>query len=97
MRLQRILFCAQAASIRYFLMETIVISMRSAAGIGEITSDVRHGTHGTDGAFAEVSAVGGIVLSLAPGVPVSVFVATISFVIYLFCWLLGRRREMTSA
>ncbi|OSC40641.1 metal ABC transporter permease [Mycobacterium decipiens] len=42
--------------------------------------------------FAEVSAVGGIVLSLAPGVPVSVLVATISFVIYLICWLLGRRR-----
>ncbi|OBI18080.1 helicase [Mycobacterium sp. E2327] len=45
-------------------------------------------------AFAEVAAVGGIVLSLAPGVPVSVFVAAISFVIYLFCWLLGRRREV---
>jgi zinc/manganese transport system permease protein len=43
--------------------------------------------------FAEVAAVGGIVLSLAPGVPVSVFVATISFLIYLFCWLLERRRE----
>lgn len=43
-------------------------------------------------AFAEVSAVGGILLSLAPGVPVSVFVATISFLIYLACWLLGRRR-----
>jgi zinc/manganese transport system permease protein len=43
--------------------------------------------------FAEVAAVGGIVLSLAPGVPVSVFVATISFLIYLFCWLLGRRRQ----
>ncbi|EFG77608.1 ABC 3 transport family protein [Mycobacterium parascrofulaceum ATCC BAA-614] len=42
--------------------------------------------------FAEVSAVGGIVLSLAPGVPVSVFVAGISFLIYLFCWLLGRRQ-----
>lgn len=42
--------------------------------------------------FAEVAAVGGIVLSLAPGVPVSVFVAGISFVIYLFCYLLGRRR-----
>lgn len=41
--------------------------------------------------FAEVAAVGGIVLSLAPGVPVSVFVSTISFFIYLFCWLLGRR------
>ncbi|AYE98040.1 helicase [Mycobacterium paragordonae] len=42
--------------------------------------------------FAEFAAVGGIVLSLAPGVPVSVFVASISFLIYLFCWLLGRRR-----
>lgn len=35
--------------------------------------------------FAEISAVGGLVLSLAPGLPVSVFVATISFVIYLVC------------
>lgn len=43
-------------------------------------------------AFAEVAAVGGIVLSLAPGVPVSVFVAGISFLIYVFCYLLGRRR-----
>jgi len=41
--------------------------------------------------FAEVSAVGGIVLSLAPGVPISVFVTTISFVIYLICWALSRR------
>jgi zinc/manganese transport system permease protein len=47
-------------------------------------------------AFAEVAAVGGIVLSLAPGVPVSVFVATISFVIYLFCWFLGRRHEVAA-
>ncbi|MCV7199425.1 metal ABC transporter permease [Mycobacterium angelicum] len=45
----------------------------------------------TSVAFAEVAAVGGIVLSLAPGVPVSVIVATISFVIYVICWLLGRR------
>jgi zinc/manganese transport system permease protein len=43
--------------------------------------------------FAEVSAVGGIVLSLAPGVPVSVFVAIISFAIYLICRLIGRRRD----
>ena len=41
--------------------------------------------------FAEIAAVGGIVLSLAPGVPVSVFVTTISFAIYLVCWLIGRR------
>jgi zinc/manganese transport system permease protein len=42
-------------------------------------------------AFAEISAVGGIVLSLAPGMPVSVFVTTISFAIFLVCWLIGRR------
>ncbi|MCW1960170.1 MAG: metal ABC transporter permease [Mycobacterium sp.] len=43
--------------------------------------------------FAELAAVGGLVLSLAPGVPVSVFVTTISFVIYLVCWAVGRRQE----
>lgn len=42
--------------------------------------------------FAEVSAVGGMILSLAPGVPVSVFVAFISFGIYLVCRLIGRVR-----
>lgn len=47
--------------------------------------------------FAEVSAVGGIVLSLAPGVPVSVFVTTISFGIYLVCWAIGRRRSGAAA
>ena len=41
--------------------------------------------------FAEIAAVGGIVLSLAPGVPVSVFVTTISFAIFLVCWAIGRR------
>ncbi|MGQ4616950.1 metal ABC transporter permease [Nocardia sp. R7R-8] len=41
--------------------------------------------------FAELAAVGGILLSLAPGVPVSTFVTTISFLIYLACRLLGTR------
>nr|WP_063049372.1 metal ABC transporter permease [Nocardia arthritidis] len=41
--------------------------------------------------FAEIAAVGGILLSLAPGVPVSTFVTTISFLIYLACRLLGTR------
>ncbi|WP_216896219.1 metal ABC transporter permease [Nocardia alni] len=41
--------------------------------------------------FAEIAAVGGIVLSLAPGVPVSTFVTTISFVIYLICRVVGTR------
>jgi len=40
--------------------------------------------------FAEIAAVGGIVLSLAPGVPVSVFVTSISFGIFLLCWGVGR-------
>lgn len=39
--------------------------------------------------FAEVAAVGGVVLSLAPGVPVSVFVAFLSFGIYLVCRVIG--------
>jgi zinc/manganese transport system permease protein len=51
--------------------------------------------------FAEVSAVGGILLSLAPGAPVSAFVTAISFLIYLVCWTVsltrGRRRGVTSA
>jgi zinc/manganese transport system permease protein len=47
--------------------------------------------------FAELAAVGGIVLSLAPGVPVSVFVTTISFLIYLVCWVIGRRHHDPAA
>ncbi|MGK8521736.1 metal ABC transporter permease [Nocardia asteroides] len=43
--------------------------------------------------FAEVAAVGGILLSLAPGVPVSTFVTAISFLIYLACRLLGARNR----
>jgi len=40
--------------------------------------------------FAEVAAVGGIILSLAPGAPISAFVTAISFVIYLVCWVVSR-------
>lgn len=40
--------------------------------------------------FAEMSAVGGILLSLAPGVPISVFVTFVSFAIYLVCRVIGR-------
>lgn len=42
--------------------------------------------------FAEVAALGGILLSLAPGVPVSAFVTIISFVIYLVCRAIGTSR-----
>ena len=46
--------------------------------------------------FAELAAVGGIVASLAPGVPVSTFVTTISFVIYLACRAVAARRPTRS-
>lgn len=43
--------------------------------------------------FAEVAAVGGLLLSLAPGVPVSTFVTAISFTIYLVCRAIGHRQR----
>lgn len=46
--------------------------------------------------FAETAVLGGIVLSLAPGAPVSPFVTTISFVIYLVCRAIAVRRERVS-
>nr|WP_245555608.1 metal ABC transporter permease [Gordonia soli] len=46
--------------------------------------------------FAEVAAVGGLLLSLAPKLPVSVFVTTISFVIYLVCRWVGSRRTVVT-
>ncbi|MBK1785217.1 metal ABC transporter permease [Prauserella cavernicola] len=53
--------------------------------------------------FAEVAAMGGIILSLAPGAPVSFFVTAISFTIYLVCRVIAyakgreRRVAVTSA
>ncbi len=43
--------------------------------------------------FAEIAAVGGILLALAPGVPVSSFITTIAFVIYLVCRVIGSSRR----
>ncbi|MCQ9353065.1 metal ABC transporter permease [Corynebacterium sp. 153RC1] len=43
--------------------------------------------------FAEVAAVGGLVLSLAPGLPVSVLVTSVSFAIYLVCRGIGWARN----
>jgi len=43
--------------------------------------------------FAEIAALGGIVLSLAPGAPVSAFVTTIAFTIYLVCRLVAHLRD----
>jgi zinc/manganese transport system permease protein len=43
-------------------------------------------------AFAEVALLGGTVLSLAPGLPISGYVATLAFICYLACRFVGRRR-----
>ncbi len=44
-------------------------------------------------AFALVSVVGGILLALGGGLPISPYVTTISFAIWLVCRILGGRRE----
>ena len=43
--------------------------------------------------FAALAAVGGMILSLAPELPVSVAVTTISFAIYVVCRAVGMRRR----
>lgn len=43
--------------------------------------------------FAVVAAVGGIVLSLGPGLPISPYVTTVSFLIYLGCRVIGSIRQ----
>lgn len=43
--------------------------------------------------FAEIAAVGGLILSLAPGLPVSVMVTSLSFAIYLICRAIGAVRS----
>ena len=42
--------------------------------------------------IAVVSAVGGIILSLGPGLPISPYVTTVSFVAYLICYGIARLR-----
>ena len=43
--------------------------------------------------FAETALLGGVVLSLAPGLPISGYVAAISFLIYVGCRVLARMRS----
>ena len=43
-------------------------------------------------AFAELALVGGTLLSLAPGLPVSGYVAAIAFACYVACRIVGRAR-----
>ena len=45
--------------------------------------------------FAVVSVVGGILLALGGGLPISPYVTTISFLIYVVCRIVGARRKRT--
>jgi zinc/manganese transport system permease protein len=47
--------------------------------------------------FAEVAVIGGIVASLDAGLPISPFVASIAFVIYVVCRALGALRTRRRA
>jgi zinc/manganese transport system permease protein len=48
-------------------------------------------------AFAEVALLGGTVLSLAPGLPISGYVATLSFLLYVGCRVVGQARGRVTA
>ncbi len=43
--------------------------------------------------FAMTAGVGGILLSLGPGLPISPYITTVSFLIYLICWGIGSYRR----
>jgi zinc/manganese transport system permease protein len=43
-------------------------------------------------AFAEISLLGGLVLSLAPGLPVSGYVSAVAFLLYVGCRVVGRMK-----
>ncbi len=46
--------------------------------------------------FALIAAEGGILLSLGPGLPISPYITTISFLIFLICWAIGALRNQTN-
>lgn len=77
------LAAAQAVQVVGALLVLSLLITPAAAAAAVTSSPAR--AIGLTILFAEIAAVGGMLLSLAPGVPVSVFVTTISFVIYLAC------------
>lgn len=87
------LSAAQSVQIVGSLLVMALLITPGAAAVQVTSSPLRAVLLAT--VFAEISAVGGLVLSLAPGLPVSVFVTSISFVIYLLCravaWQRGKK------
>lgn len=85
------LAAAQAVQVVGALLVLSLLITPAAAAAAITSSPAR--AIGLTILFAEIAAVGGMLLSLAPGVPVSVFVTTISFVIYLACRGVARLRS----
>lgn len=84
------LAAAQSVQIVGSLLVMALLITPGAAAVHVTSSPLRAVLWST--IFAEIAAVGGLVLSLAPGLPVSVFVTTISFIIYLVCRFIGWQR-----
>ncbi len=74
-----------ALLVMALLVTPAAAAMRVASG--PITVPVLAAT------FGFVSAVGGILLAIAGTLPVSPYITTISFAIYVVCRVIGRRRE----
>ncbi|MFD4462855.1 metal ABC transporter permease [Nocardia sp. NPDC058480] len=70
----------------------LALLITPAAAAAQVTSSPMRATV-LSVIFAEIAAVGGLLLSLAPGVPVSTFVTAISFSIYLVCRVVGHRNR----
>ncbi|MFD6398290.1 metal ABC transporter permease [Nocardia sp. NPDC060249] len=70
----------------------LALLITPAAAAAQVTSSPMRATV-LSVIFAEIAAVGGLLLSLAPGVPVSTFVTAISFSIYLVCRFAGHRNR----
>lgn len=85
------LTAAQGVQIVGALLVTSLIITPGAAAAHATSSPVRAVVLSV--LFAETAAVGGVLLSLAPGLPVSVPVTMLSFLIYLVCRFIGWRRS----
>lgn len=88
------LVAAQGVQIVGALLVVALLITPGAAAVQISSSPVRTIVLST--LFAEAAAVGGVILSLAPGLPISVFVTSISFTIYLICWTAGAVRRRTA-
>lgn len=71
----------------------LAVMVTPAAAAAQVTSSPTIAT-ALSVLFAETALIGGIILSLAPGLPISGYVATIIFLLYLGCRVTASLRKM---